>query len=100
MFNCYLHSWSHIERPCPLCFGFTTATSYAITLPPIRSTTHKCLQPEEFDRLKQERDEYREALEQIEKHRHTVESQSTGMRQYFDTESSLLAREVMEKWKK
>ena len=57
MFNCYVHGWSHIERPCSICNPIHIWTSSGTTLEAVIGISKS-----ELDRLKAENARLREAL--------------------------------------
>ena len=77
MFNCYLHGWSHIEKPCPICHPLETytssGTSIRVATDAIDNRDHLIEQmrgqmrlPEDIKEIKQLRDALKVAIEALE----------------------------------
>jgi len=58
MYNCYIHGWSHIDRPCSICNPIHTWTSSGTMV-----EAFVAISKSELDRLKSENARLREALE-------------------------------------
>ena len=60
MFNCHVHGWSHIEKPCSICNPIHIWTSSVTTV-----EAFVAISKSELDRLKSENARFKEALLKI-----------------------------------